>query len=122
MWPIGPRERLRGLPDPPSLPTTCQDIAGGVVVPMQARAALGAGMPAVRFPADGDHLGRAFKRTRPPDGDPPQPREDQDAIPQRGTAAKLLVGEAVVAVFTLEARRAGLFTVLGASQEPRRTA
>src|SRR5262249_42443803 len=46
--PSGPRWRLRGLPGPTLLLPQRQDIQGGIVVPMQLRAALRAGVPANR--------------------------------------------------------------------------
>src|SRR5262249_3079794 len=46
--PSGPRWRLRGLPGPTALSAERQDLLGGVVVPMAARAAVRAAMPADR--------------------------------------------------------------------------
>src|SRR5262245_10971180 len=48
---------------------------------------------AVRFPTDGDRLGRALQGTRPANGNPTDLREDQEAVVECGPIAELFVGK-----------------------------
>ena len=60
---------------------------------------IGAGeahIPAVRFPADRDRLGRALQRARPAHRDTANLGEDQEAVVERRAVAELLEGERVV--------------------------
>src|SRR5262249_28260139 len=76
-----------------------------------------ADVPAIRLVGDGDGLGGALQRTTPAHPDAPNLGEHQEAIVQRRPIAKLLVGEAAVAVRPLETGIAGLFARLHTAEE-----
>src|SRR5262245_2925886 len=58
-------------------------------------------VPAVRFFADRDGLGRALNWARPADGDAPDLRQNQKPVVQCRAVAELLVGNGVPAVARL---------------------
>jgi hypothetical protein len=80
-----------------------------------------AGVPPIRFPADGDGLGGAveWQRTVQPDGNTPNLGEAEDTTIQHRAAmlAHLRIGEAVVAVPALEAGITGRLAHLDAAEE-----
>src|SRR5262249_26498711 len=76
-----------------------------------------ADIPAVRFPADRDRLGRALDGTGPAHRDAPDFGENQESVVQGGPVAELRVSGAVVAVAPVEARVAGRLTRLHAAEE-----
>ena len=76
-----------------------------------------ADIPAVRFPADRDRLGRAFQGAAPAHGDAPNLGEDQKAVVQGRPVAELLIGEGVLAGARLIAREARLLSRLHAAKE-----
>src|SRR5215469_16050256 len=75
-----------------------------------------AAVPAISFLRDGDRLDGAEQGTTPADGDPSDFGENQAAVIKRGSIAELFVGEAVVAVASLEARIARLLALLDAAK------
>jgi hypothetical protein len=62
-----------------------------------------ANVPAIRLSTDRDGFGRTFQGTRPAHGDPSDFGQDQEPIVECGPIAKLLVGEASVAIHPLKA-------------------
>src|SRR5262249_41998156 len=76
-----------------------------------------ADIPAVRFPAHRDGLDRARHWAGPPHRDPPDLREDQEAVIETRAVAELFVGEAVEAIASLEAGEVCLLALLHAAVE-----
>ena len=79
-------------------------------------------IPAVGVVGDGNRLDRAFddallRAARPVDSDPPDFGEDQAAIIQPRSVAKLLVREGVPPVAALEPRETGLLATLDPRKE-----
>ena len=74
-------------------------------------------IPAIRFFADGNRLGRAFQRARPAHGNAPDLGENEETIVQRRPVAKLLVGERMPAVAPLIAGKSRLLARLHPEKE-----
>src|SRR5262245_35903224 len=68
-------------------------------------------IPAVRFPADRDGLGRTLKRAVNAHGDPANFGEAEHPTIQYGAVAILGIGEGVIAVLALEAGIARRFPI-----------
>jgi hypothetical protein len=76
-----------------------------------------AGVPAIGLARDGDGLRCAPYWVGPAHCNPPDLRQDQEAVVEGGTVAKLRGGEAVVAALPLEAWVARLLASLDAAEE-----
>src|SRR5262245_40322867 len=76
-----------------------------------------AGVPAVRFPADGDRLGRAFYRAVEVDTDAPNLGETEETAVQGGPVAIPGIGQTVVALTPVETRIAGRLPIPHALKE-----
>src|SRR5262249_36761349 len=78
-----------------------------------------ADIPAVRFPADRDRLGCALKRAGPAHRKTANLRQNQEALIRASAAVltHLRVGEAVVALASVEARVARCLASLDAAEE-----
>jgi hypothetical protein len=76
-------------------------------------------IPSVRFFADGDGLGHSTNRARPPYCYTPDLRENKQAVvqPRSAMLAHLRIGEGVVAVAALKARKARCATFSDAPKE-----
>src|SRR5262249_25015867 len=76
-----------------------------------------AGVPAIGFPRNCDGLGRPRNRAMKANADPANLGEAEDTPIQYGPTAILRIGETVVAALALQARIAGRFAILDATEE-----